>query len=109
METGNRKIEPGSWKIEAGSWKMETGSWKMEALGGPWGDFSRNGVALETCLGHLGGLLWMHGDFLGHLGGSLCDFGWPGDPFGWLLGVIWELLGGLWLLFWCFVSENVKL
>ena len=37
--------------------------------------FWRSGVPLETCLCDLGGLLWIHGYFFGHLGGSRCDFG----------------------------------
>ncbi len=46
---------------------------------------------------------------LGSLGVILGDLGVPLGCFWEPLGVIWELLGGLWLLFWCFVSENVKL
>ena len=53
---------------------------------------------MATFLVILGGL----GVILGGLGVPLGCFWEP-------LGVIWELLGGLWLLFWCFVSENVKL
>ena len=55
-------------------------------LGGLWGGFCRSGVPLETCLGDLGALLWIHGYFFGHLGGSWCDFGWPRGPFERVLG-----------------------
>ena len=65
-------------------------------LGGLWGGFCRSGVPLETCLGDLGGLLWIHGYFFGHLGGSWCDFGWPWGPFGRFLGAFWDHLGAFW-------------
>ena len=59
-------------------------------LGGLWGGFCRSGVPLETCLGDLGGLLWIHGNFFGHLGGFGCDFGWLWGPFGRILGAFWD-------------------
>ena len=74
----------------------------FDGLGGLRGGVCRYGVPVETCLGDLWGLLWIHGYFFGHLGGW-CFW----EP----LGVIWELLGGLWLLFLCFFvgkRETVK-
>ena len=65
-------------------------------LGGLWGGFCRSGVPLETCLGDLGGLLWIHGNFFGHLGGFWCDFGWFWGPFGRFLGAFWGHLGAFW-------------
>ena len=88
---------------------METGSWKMEALGGLWGGFCRYGVPLETCLGDLGGLLWIHGYFFGHLGASWCDFGIPLGGFWEPSGSIWKPLGDQGLFVFVFLSENVKL
>ena len=81
-------------------------------LGGLWGGFCRSGVPLETCLGDLGGLLWIHGYFFGHLGGLGVIWDGLGVPLGGFwepFGIIWELFGGLWPFFCCFVFENVKL
>ena len=65
----------------------------FDGLGGLRGGFCRYGVPVETCLGDLWGLLWIHGYFFGHLGGSWCDFGWPWGPFGVLLGAFGSHLG----------------
>ena len=48
---------------------------------------------LESCLGDLGSWLWIHGYFLGHLGGSWWYFGWPWGPFGKLLEPFGDHLG----------------
>ena len=80
-----------------------------------WESFWGCGVLLEACLGDLGGLLWIHGYFFGHLvvlGGLGRISGGLGLPLGGFwepLGSIWEPLGCQWLLFRGFVSENVKL
>ena len=86
----------------------------FDGLGESLGRFCRYGVPLETCLGDLGDLLWIHGYFFGHLGGSWCDFGWPWDPFGRVLGAFWGHLGAFgWpvaVFFWFCVGkrETVK-
>ncbi len=61
-------------------------------------------------MGDLGGSLWIHSYFFGHLGGSWSHFGWPWAPFGRLLGAFGEhlgALGGQWLLFfWFFIGKH---
>ena len=64
--------------------------------------FVGSGVLLETCLGDLGGLLWIRSYFFDHLGGLGHILGGLGLPLGGFwepLGSIWEPLGGQWLLF----------
>ena len=85
---------------------------------GLWGALGRcfvgSGVLLETCLGDLGGLLWIHSCFFGHLGGSWSHFGWPWAPFGRLLGAFGEHLGAFgwpvagFLMFFIGKRETVK-
>ena len=67
--------------------------WFFGVLEELWERFWGSGVLLETCLGDLGGLLWIHSYFFGHLGGSWSHFGWPWAPFGRLLGAFGEHLG----------------
>ena len=76
--------------------------------------FVGSGVLLETCLGDLGGLLWIHSYFFGHLGGSWSHFGWPWALFGRLLGAFGEHLGAFgwpvagFLVFFIGKRETVK-
>ena len=63
---------------------------------------------LETCLGDLGGLLWIHGGLYGLLRVLWCGFGCPLGPFegawealgahlgvfGWLVPVLFGACGG---------------
>ena len=84
--------------------------WFFGVLEELWERFWGSGVLLETCLGDLGGLVWIR--FFGHLGGLGRILGGLGLPLGGFwepLGSIWEPLGGQWLPFWAFVLENVKL
>ena len=62
---------------------------------------------LETCLGDLGGLLWMHGGFYGLLRGLWCGFGCPWGPFGGLLGGFGWTFGSLWVAGACFFGACV--
>ena len=77
--------------------KVDGKLWFFGEFGGLWEVFCGSRGLLETCLGDLGGLLWIHGGFYGLLRGLWCGFGCPWRPcvfFGRLWVDIWESLGG---------------
>ena len=69
--------------------KVDGKRWFFDEFGGLWEFFCGSRGLLETCLGDLGGLLWIHGGFYGLLKGSLVWFWVP-------LGTLWEAFGSLW-------------
>ena len=73
--------------------KVDGKRWFFDEFGGLWEVFCGSRGLLETCLGDLGGLLWIRGGFYGLLRGLWCGFGCPWRPSGGLLGAFGEHLG----------------
>ena len=87
--------------------KVDGKRWFFDEFGGLWEVFCGSRGLLETCLGDLGGLLWIRGGFYGLLRGLWCGFGCPWRSFGGLLGGFGWTFGSLWVAGGCFFGACV--